>query len=79
MSTVSIRQARQQLSDLINAAEQGESVTITRRGRKVARLTPAQDKLPIGLPDLTGFRASLRIRGRSLTEELLAQRREERS
>jgi hypothetical protein len=32
-----------------------------------------------GLPDLSEFRASLRLKGRSLTAELLAQRREERS
>ena len=30
------------------------------------------------LPDLTEFRASVKIKGRSLTDELLAMRREER-
>jgi len=35
----SIREARKQLSHLLNAVEQGEEVEITRRGRVVARLT----------------------------------------
>lgn len=35
----SIREARQKLSHLLKAVEQGEDVEITRRGRVVARLT----------------------------------------
>jgi len=35
----SIREARQRLSHLLKAVEQGEDVEITRRGRVVARLT----------------------------------------
>lgn len=35
----SIREARQRLSHLLKAVEQGEEVEITRRGRVVARLT----------------------------------------
>ena len=35
----SIREARQKLSHLLKAVEQGEEVEITRRGRVVARLT----------------------------------------
>ncbi|HOX37369.1 MAG TPA: type II toxin-antitoxin system prevent-host-death family antitoxin [Candidatus Brocadiia bacterium] len=78
MDCVSIRDMRKRLSRLIEAAERGESVTITKRGRKVAMLVPAGTS-PIGrLPDLTEFRASLKVKGRSLTDELLDMRREER-
>lgn len=35
----SIREARQKLSQLLKAVEQGEEVEITRRGRVVARVT----------------------------------------
>jgi len=38
----SIREARQKLSHLLKAVEQGEEVEITRRGRVVARLTRPQ-------------------------------------
>ena len=40
----SIREARQKLSHLLNAVEQGEEVEITRRGRVVARLTPPREQ-----------------------------------
>lgn len=79
MEPVSIREARQHLSELVEAAERGESVIITRRGRRVARLAPVEQEARGGLPDLSEFRASLRVKGRSLTRELLAQRRQERS
>ena len=38
----SIREARQRLSHLLKAVEQGQEVEITRRGRVVARLTRAK-------------------------------------
>ena len=78
MGPVDLKEARRRLSELVTAAEQGESFVITRRGREVARLVPAE-KLPLKpLPDLTEFRASIKVKGRSLTDELLAMRREER-
>lgn len=40
----SIREARQKLSHLLNAVEQGEEVEITRRGRVVARLAPPREQ-----------------------------------
>ena len=79
MDVVNLREARRRLSQLVDAAERGESTVITRRGKKVARLVPAQERPLPGLPDLTDFRASLKPKGRSLTDELLAQREDERS
>jgi len=78
MDAVGIKEARERLSELVRAAERGESVTITRRGKEVARIVPAGPKALKPLPDLTEFRASIKIKGRSLTDELLAMRREER-
>jgi prevent-host-death family protein len=78
MDTVNMSEARKRLSDLVRAAERGESVTITRRGKEVARIVPAEQKPLKPLPDLSEFRASIKIKGRSLTDELLALRREER-
>jgi len=40
----SVREARQKLSHLLQAVEQGEEVEITRRGRVVARLTRAREQ-----------------------------------
>ena len=78
MNTISIREARKHLSNLVDAAQHGESVTITRRGKEVARLVPVDDVPLRGLPDLSEFRASFKVKGRSLTDELLAQRQEDR-
>lgn len=79
MQTLSIREARRKLTDVVRAAERGQSVIITRRGKKVAMVTPCRRPRLRGLPDLTAFRASLKISGPSLTEELLRQRDEERA
>ena len=41
MKTVSVAEAKARLSALLDAAEAGEAITITRHGRPVARLTAA--------------------------------------
>jgi prevent-host-death family protein len=78
MGPVNLKDARRRLSDLVTAAERGESVVITRRGKEVARLVPAMPKPLKRFPDLSEFRASIKVKGRSLTDELLAMRGEER-
>lgn len=77
MPTVSLKHARQQLGELVDAAAHGEVVVITRRGRRVARLVAIDDETT-PLPDLTDFRASLHIEGAPLSETVIAARREER-
>jgi prevent-host-death family protein len=58
MKQVGIRQARQELADLIDRAEAGEEVVITRQGRPVAKLIAApKDRKP--LPLLADFRGRL--------------------
>ena len=42
MSTVSAREANQHFSKILDAAARGEEVTITRRGKPVARLVPIE-------------------------------------
>jgi len=78
MEPVNLKEARRRLSDLVKAAERGQTTVITRRGKEVARLVPPEKKPLKRLPDLTEFRKSIKIKGRSVTEELLAMRREER-
>jgi len=41
MKTVSLADAKAQLSELVDRVEAGESIGITRRGKPVARLTAA--------------------------------------
>ena len=78
MGPVTLKEARKRLGVLVRAASNGESVIITLRGKEAARIVPVEKTPRKRLPDLTAFRASIKVKGRSMTEELLAMRREER-
>jgi prevent-host-death family protein len=60
---IGIKQARQELPDLIDRAEAGEEIIITRQGKPVAKLVAAPKTLK-QLPSLAEFRRGL---GRSAT------------
>jgi prevent-host-death family protein len=77
MNHVNMREARNRLSDIVKAAQRGQSTIITRRGKQVARIAPvahAQKKLP----DLTEFRASIKAKGKPLSQVVIDQRKEAR-
>lgn len=57
MRTLSVAQAKAQLSALLDAVESGEDVEITRRGVPVARLTRAAERPGAGF-DLDAFLAA---------------------
>jgi len=78
MDAVKMSEARRRLSELVRAAERGESVTITRRGKEVARIVPAEQKPLKPLPDLTEFRASIKIKGKPLSQVVSEMRDEAR-
>jgi len=79
MSTqmVSIREARQRLRHLLEQVQAGDEVVVLRRGVEVGRLVrPKRARVP--LPDLSGLRASVKLRGRPLSEDLTEGRRSSR-
>lgn len=78
MRRVNIREARQELSRLVDAAERGESTVITRRGQAVARIDPAETQACAPLPDLSQFRASLAIGGKPLSKTVTDSRKKAR-
>jgi prevent-host-death family protein len=78
MRSINIREARQKLSELVDAAEQGQSVLITRHGKEVARLVPARAARGGPLPDLSAFRAQMKIKGKPLSRVVSDLRREAR-
>lgn len=78
MTPISIKEARRKFTELVHAAERGESVVITRRGKKVARLIAAESAATKPLPDLSGFRKSIRIKGKKLSRVVVDRRRGER-
>jgi prevent-host-death family protein len=82
MPTISLFEAKNRLSALIDQVEEGEEVTITRRGRAVARLVPvATDgaKAKQAVAKLDALRRSIAARGQSFPwAELKAYRDEGR-
>jgi prevent-host-death family protein len=78
MDTVSLFDAKNQLSAIIDLVEEGQEVTITRRGKPVARLVPVAAKNEQGrnaVETLRGLRARIAARGERFTrDELKAYR-----
>ena len=58
MKHIGIKQARQELPDLIDRAEAGEEIMITRQGIPVAKLVAAPRALK-ALPSLAQFRRQI--------------------
>jgi prevent-host-death family protein len=59
MKKAGIREARQDLSALIEEVRKGREIVITDRGRPVARLVPPSRLSARAVPDLTGFRRTM--------------------
>jgi prevent-host-death family protein len=74
---VSVKDARRQFRALLNRVTAGEEVVIQRRGKDVARIVPPT-RPSRRLPDLSGFRASLRVRGEPLSAVVARARKGER-
>jgi prevent-host-death family protein len=72
MRTAGVREARQDLSGLLEDVRKGREVVITDRGRPVARLVPARRPRPF--PDLKAVRAKARAPRARLSEALLEDR-----
>ena len=78
MTAVGVYEAKARLARLIQRAERGERIIITRHGKPVAELGPARgrdaDDISRAIARLTAFRASLRP-GRLRMKELIEEGR----
>ncbi len=74
MRSAGIREARQNLSTLLEEVKKGREITITDRGRPVARLVPPLAAAKRGLPDLAAFRRSMPRLSPLLSEAVQAER-----
>ena len=75
MKHVGIKQARQVLSNLIDRAEAGEEVVITRQGKPVAKIVAASNaRKP--LPSLADFRAKLGTKSGTSAAKILREERD---
>lgn len=74
---VTVREARQRLRYLLEQVQAGDEVLVLRRGVPVGRLVPPKRK-GTPLPDLAGFRASVKIQGPALSQDIKESRRNSR-
>lgn len=77
MNQISISEARKCLGELVHEAECGQTVSITRRGKEVARIVPADESPLKPLPNLSHFRASIKMKGRTLSQTVIDMRSED--
>ena len=77
MKQLSVREARAQFCTLITEISHGETVVITRHGRKIAGLFPLQNAKK-KLPSMKKFRDSIEINGDAMSKTVIKQRNEER-
>ena len=59
MRTAGVREARQNLSALLDEVRKGREIVITEHGRPVARLVPVDRSGGRGVPNLTAFRRDM--------------------
>ena len=76
MRTAGVREARQDLTSLLDDVRKGREVVITDRGRPVARLVPVRERQPF--PDLKKVRARGRGLAKARVSEALLEDREDR-
>jgi prevent-host-death family protein len=79
METVGSYEAKTHLARLLDRVEQGETFTITKNGRPVARLVPIEEKprpdVERAIADLLEFRKEHPLRGLSLKQLINEGRR----
>ena len=77
MRTAGVREARQNLSALLDEVKKGREVVITEHGRPVAKLVPPDRPRRKGFPNLAAFRRSMPILDPPLST-LIEEEREDR-
>jgi prevent-host-death family protein len=61
MRTAGVREARQNLSALLDEVRKGREVVITERGRPVAKLVPPDRQRGKAVPNLAAFRRTMPV------------------
>ena len=78
MMHISARQARQRFAELLESAQAGRTIQITRRGKPVACLSPVRPAPAKPLPDMTAFHRQLTIQGQPMSQTIVQLRQQER-
>lgn len=77
MLEINVKEARSNLSTILDRVEKGEEIIITRRGKRVARISNVVNT-PAPLQSLKKFRNKISIKGKSLSQVVIDQREEDR-
>jgi len=77
MLEINVKEARSNLSSILDRVEKGEEIIITRRGKRVARISNIVNN-PTPLKSLKQFRDKIGVKGKSLSQTVIDQREEER-
>ncbi len=77
MLEINVKEARSNLSSILDRVEKGEEIIITRRGKRVARISNIENN-PTPLKSLKQFRNKINIKGKSLSQTVIEHREEER-
>ncbi|MBI2467586.1 MAG: type II toxin-antitoxin system prevent-host-death family antitoxin [Candidatus Rokubacteria bacterium] len=78
MKSAGIREARQQLSVLLEEVRKGREVLITDRGRPVGRIVAPHQESRRPFSSHRRFRAGIRLKGRALSETVAEEREDRR-
>ena len=74
MRTAGVREARQNLSVLLDEVKKGREILITEHGRPVAKLVPPDPPRKKGIPNLAAFRRSMPIFDPPLSDSISEDR-----
>ncbi|MBU2511071.1 type II toxin-antitoxin system prevent-host-death family antitoxin [bacterium] len=77
MLEINVKEVRDNLSSILDKVEKGEEIIITRRGKRVARISNIDTK-PNPLQSLKQFRSKISVKGKSLSQTVIDHREEER-
>lgn len=71
---VGTKELRNRLSEILDRVERGQRVVIFRRGKPAAALTALKPAARRRMPDLSAFRARIRVRGKPLSQVVIEER-----
>lgn len=78
MRKVGVAEARKRFRVLLEEVSEGKEVRVLRRGKEIARIVPTRTAKRQRLPSLAPLRASIAVKGRSLSAAVTRARRAER-
>ena len=77
MSEINVKEVRSNISSVLDRVEKGEEIIITRRGKRVARVSKISEEYS-PLKSLKQFRDQIRVKNKSLSETVKENRQRER-